>query len=459
MPDHSSAFFARKPWVFFVICFVVLLLATLTPLGTVTASNEVVFYDDFSHNLMKGDLRYMHNFGLDGLLPRYLNPGDELTGRSPFTSAKEVDAFLRSNDILPAGDYATYTSNITIQRYAYRLIDMLIPGAPANSYPLLEALQSVLFSASLAGVLTWMRRYAGNIATFLVLVALAFFSPIFIGFSSNLYWAGYTWFIPLLGSAYTLARKPKAKSAKGWHALCFWVAFATCLFKQLHYFEFVSSVMIGMLLPYICHLVTTLPASFAKWKTWLQTLFWPALGAVASFATAMLLKLGAMAVSAPAEATGANVLTTTLANILKRTGGQTAAQELAAQGYDISLIGTLKAMLKAPALTLRGRISVNFFTVCILLLVLTLALLAFYYVKKQYSKHVNALFCAAWVSLIAPVFWFVVFKLHVVDHIKIDLIAWYLPFIPLAYGAIAAFAVWLASTLFAKNTLPKEAAQ
>ncbi|MFV0352620.1 MAG: hypothetical protein ACK5JF_10010 [Oscillospiraceae bacterium] len=50
---------------------------------------------------------------------------------------------------------------------------------------------------------------------------------------------------------------------------------------------------------------------------------------------------------------------------------------------------------------------------------------------------------AAWVSSLAPVFWFVAARLHVADHLKIDLVVWYIPFAPLVFASIISLAVFI----------------
>lgn len=426
----------RGGLLFALVCFLVLCAVMLSGAANFLNSEEAYFYDDFSDNLMKGDVRFMREFGMQGPLPRYVGPGMEFSGREPFTGSGQVAQFLQGDESIPADEYAYYTSNLTIQRYFYVFVSLLWSGGISGLYAFLAVANTVLLAAALAGVLWWLRGIVGTAAATVVLLATAFLSPVLLNFSTNLYWTPYTWFVPLLGAAFVVARKAKAKTNAAWYRLAFFVALFTCLFKQLHCFEHVSGVMIAMMLPYICWLVQEVPLK--KWKTWLKTLLWPALGAVASFVLAMGAKAVVLAAAwYPEKQQGQSVWQLIVGNILQRTGGADYAAELAAQGYDVTLWGVLQAMFGADAIVLRTRFAVSFGVVVALLAVATVAALVWQARAKWQNKNVIAVFAAAWVAFVAPLFWFVVGRLHVVDHIKIDLVAWYIPFIPIAYAALA----------------------
>lgn len=440
---------------FALVGFVVLAVAMLSGAADFLNTDEARFYDDFSNNLMKGDIRYMREYGLDGPFPRYVGPGMEFSEHEPFTSSGQVAAFLESEESIPADEYAYYTSNLGIQRYFYWLVSLVWGGDIGGLYTALSVVNTLLLAAALAGVLCWLRGVTNTPAAVIVLGLLAFVSPLFLDFAPNLYWAPFTWFVPLLGAAYTVWRRPKMKSDAGWYRLLFVMSLLTCLYKQLFCFEFVSGVMIAMMLPYICWLIQNVPLK--QWKTWLKTLLWPAAGAVASFVVAMGVKATALALAwYPEKQQGESVLSLIVGNILQRTGGTETAAELAAKGYDVSLGGVLRAMFGADAIMVRSRLGVSFGLVVALLGAATVAALVWQVYHKWRDKKMTAVFAAAWVSFAAPLFWFVVGKLHVVDHIKIDLVTWYIPFIILAYGALTYLLVALAGAVYQRLAHKKE---
>lgn len=416
-----------------LFCFAVLLVCVATPLGNALNAPSAYFYDDFSDNLIKADIVYIRAYGLDGPFARYLQPGQEYSGGIQFVNAQQITEFLESGQVLPAEEFSYYTSNLCIQRYGYALL-ALLPLPPAVLFVVLKFINQLLFALALAGVLVWVKQYSNTATTLLVLAVLAFLSPILTNFSGHLYWAPYTWFVPLLGAAWVVANKAKAKTEKRWHKNLFFTAFATCLFKQLFCFEFVSGVMVAMILPVLGWLLQNV--RLKEFKRWVQTLFWPFLGAVASFVVAMGAKVVVLAL-APYPGKGEEgILAAIVNNILQRTGGVQYAQQLAAQGYNTSLGGVLHAMFSEGAVVLRSRLRIGFYAVLALLFFFTVVALLLRK-KMPGAKSMGSLFVLAWVSFIAPMFWFVVGKLHVVDHIRIDLVAWYIPFAIVAYAAMA----------------------
>ena len=434
-----------------MLCFSVLAFAMLTPLNNALNAPGAYFYDNFSDNLMKSDLVYTRAYGLDGPWVRYLGPDMEFSGREGFRNSAEVEVFTESGEIVPAQEFGVYDSNFCIQRYGYALVSLL-PLSPRGLYMLLAAINVLLLAATLTGILVWLRMQSDTFTMLAVLFVVAFLSPIFTNFAPHLYWVPYTWFLPMLGMAWAVECKGREMEGRRRYTLLFWVALATCLFRQAHAFEYISGVMIAMLLPVLCRLLREAP--LRQWRAWVKELLWPAAGALASFVLAMGGKVIAVLLTlAPGSAPGL-AWAAVLENILKSTGGAETEAHFAAQGYDVSLGGILRKMLEEGAIVLRSRFSLSFGMVIVLLAIGTAIALLYRADEKRRKKNIS-LFILAWISLFAPMFWFVAGRLHVVDHIKIDLVVWYLPFMPLACAALASLAGVPASLLWGRLSAKK----
>ncbi|MFV0352619.1 MAG: hypothetical protein ACK5JF_10005 [Oscillospiraceae bacterium] len=355
----------KKNIVFVLISIFVLLVAMLGQLPQMLNSQDAVFYDSTSDNLMKSDLHYMQQYGVDGPFARSIKVQTELSGHSAFPNAAELAAFLESGQPLPQSDYNWYISNLCVQRYFYHTISVFSPFSPSVNYDLLKGVNVILFALVLTGVLLWIKRYAGFITAYILVFVLALLSPIFTGFSSNLYWMPYIWFVPMLGSAFVVWIKKKFANIKKWYLLAFVVSFVTCLFYQLHYFEYMSSAMIAMVLPYIA---SAIEDGNKKIVGIVKAVILPSIGACLSFVVAMGGKVALMMMTSyPDKINGVSPLQSILYTIGARTGNDAFANDMLAPGAETSLLSILKEMFKAQPINVSNLLSVSFLMVVLVL--------------------------------------------------------------------------------------------
>lgn len=452
------AFFKKRgSLLLFFIFFLFLIFCFLTPMWNVFNLGEgYAFYDAASYNLSASDIEYMRTYGLSGGIVRYYRIGDVTPDGQTLENTRQVLAYIQQGEGMPQQGYHYYTSNLCIQRYFYALAGLLPLSTPAL-LKLLEVFSAAALAAVLAGLLLWVRQAANTGTAAVLALILGLLSPILANFAKNLYWLPYTWFLPMLGAAFMAGKWQNSLSggtpSKKWRLLAFIAAFTTCLFKQLHCFEFISCVMVAMMIPYICALMRARPRGSAR--QWAHTLLAPVSGALCSFAAAVGIKLAVLASSQFVSElqAGTSPWQELTLNILKRTNGQTGEAALAAEGYSTGLLSVINQMLKKSPLVMRGVFNISFYAVIAVLFCITAYVFFLHKKRGQSAAKLNALLTGAWLGLLGPFSWFILARLHVVDHIMIDGAVWYIPFAPLAFAAIIYFiSLCLSGFASAKNT-------
>ncbi len=399
----------------FAALFVLLFLSAR--FGLTSKTNYTM--DTFSNELVISDM--LHD---------KLYPGAEKGNWMQFVGALHTEScpdgyvteVFESNGSLPEDAFVEYCSQLGLHSKVYSLLAQALPISPRRLIQLLYSLNALLYAAALTGVLWWLSRAASLPAAVAVGLQCALLSPSLQGYGMNLYWAGWSLFLPM--AAMALLTQSKAFVGKRSRLWCFAVAFGACLLKLYVYNEFVSTVMVAMMIPW-CYARF---ASRAPLRQMLAEVWFPVLGALAAFAIAC-----GMRVVHIHGVTGdwAEAWQVFMERISVRVGGAvteitTGSALTAAQA---SVWQTVWLMLTNPLLWLGG--------VPITALGLSLAFSAFAaaglatlrHLPKEAASRLRALLGAAALSVLAPLSWFVLAKPHTYVHSTQCSALWYLPYL------------------------------
>ncbi len=312
---------------------------------------------------------------------------------------------------LENGEYYSYFRQVGFQGMYASLIQR-ITGADLNhSIAYTRAFHSLALALLLAGFLFWVWRefsFSHAAASFVFLV----YSPWLTVSARNLYWATWLMFLPFI--LFLLILHFGEKTGKYAHILSFFTALFTIFLKCACGYEFVSSILIAMVLPFIYY------AFKNKWgmKKFIRRAFWAGLGGVCGFFTALCLNLYQCFRMLNDFSYSLRLMAE---NISKRTGFFSIEQtdKIIRESLDANALLILNTYL-----TQKEPVLFNFTMSDILILFLIALIGALAFDVKRASK---ALYIISAVSLCAPLSWFVLAKGHSYIHTHINYILWSVP--------------------------------
>lgn len=276
----------------------------------------------------------------------------------------------------------------------------------------MAALTAGLFS--LATALTW-RRFGALAAV--VLLAGTLLSPWVTMYARNLWWCLWAMYLPMLGAAWCVRRSPSHRvvAAVGVVGMAVKVGFTG--------FEFVSTVFIAGLIPFVYALAARLSRA--------------SLRSAAIYASAMAavgaLGLGVLTVQNASQSgswsTGLTHIWTVLGN---RTHGDPLTHEAV---YQAALSSTVWRAV-SPYLfdlgpySLSGSVYRSYSAWCAVAAVTTVV--ALWAARGRGTSELRGLAAATLCAFLASMSWFILFKGHAFIHVHMDAIAWHLAFVPVS---------------------------
>lgn len=311
----------------------------------------------------------------------------------------------------------SYESQYGLQGKIYYYIARNSPTDPA---PFLRNTCCLLLAAVLVAI-CWAaaRKYNWLLGLCFYLVFLL--SPWVVCFARNMYWVAFTWFIPMLFGLLC------PKNGKRW--IFYGLTFAAVLVKCLCGYEYVSTILIGLILFPLADLLAEKRPADRKIR-WQNVLF---LGgaAVLGFMTAILIH---------ARVAGDGDLSLGLLEVMKvaykRTylpSGAAEYAEIHRKSHDVSLLGTVVSYFKFPTQVIAG-IDGNLF----LLFGLAPVFIFLWQIRsgQEVDRRIVLLLV---VSLAAPLSWHVLAKAHSVVHHHMNYVLWYFGFVQICLYVIVSF--------------------
>lgn len=315
-----------------------------------------------------------------------------------------------SGEVYPAVSISPYVSQYGLQGRVFVFLSRFI--GVENMHLLCCLALALVFSA-----ITFLiaQRYGPLLAGVFYLTFLL--APKVTNFARNLYWVEFTWFIPMAVGLFFLWKKENA----GCRLLSYAAAFAALFIKSLCGYEYLSTIMVALVMFPLAELAVTLSG---RQKKEAARLFW------GTFALGIMALLGfAAALLIHAWYRGGGDLWTGVINIyrqdvLRRTVGSLslglggAAQASA----NVSAWQVLCMYFHVPQQLVTG-IDGNLFP-----FVCTVPLLIF--CLDYRAKRLELLpLCLYLLSFFAAVSWFVLAKDHSYVHVTLNLVLWYFGYV------------------------------
>jgi hypothetical protein len=351
-----------------------------------------------------------------------------LTTWDPDSPALKMDVQQVYLDHGKFESYFPYTSNSALQGVFFGLFDDMFGLRPKLNLNLFHGAESVL-SASMFGLLIyWVIHELGWTAGLFTLVFVAFSEWITL-FAGNIYWNLWAFYLPLIAVSFYLMITSAGESynLRTMSAILVITILIKCLFTG---FEYITTALIMPLVPFIFYavrdswgwpklfvrLIKSSLSLLAGVVIGLLTLTWQIMQIKGSFREAVATILDALG---------------------KRTYGDPTQYSVEAESLRAHLGPVLmqyihgRAILLTQILHIKGfAVEVNYLTLFILFMTFTGVLIVL--MKPQVGSGTSttalALILTTWISALAPLSWFILFKAHSFVHTQMNFIIWQMPF-------------------------------
>jgi hypothetical protein len=353
-------------------------------------------------------------------------------GKNAFTYQYEI----YYNDI-PIKRYLPYESNSAIQGVVLSVLDRFLGFPPATRLKIYRLIAAIVSACVLSSFLLWVLDVFGLVSALLSLLLMAL-SPWLTIAGGHLYWIFGTIYLPFLVPLVLLHREywGRRLSTRTWFIGVALAIFLKCLITG---YEFISATLVMMTMPVFF---------YALWHRWSPRLFVQRLvtaslsGLVGTIACALVLTTQIAKVEGSMQKGWEHIEE----RLLLRTyppgevsGQQTIPQRIS-DTNDVPLTTVIETYLQADALSApmgNGHYSLSFG----ILLLGFAGISAVVFVTSR-NPALIALATTTWISIMAPLSWFIIFKSHSVLHPFLDPLVWYMPMFLMMFTFVSSLKQW-----------------
>ena len=324
--------------------------------------------------------------------------------------------------------YSPYTSNPGIQGVFFGIFDQITDFPPSLNLRLFHGAMSLLTAFVLGLFIYWVFNELGWSAGLLTLGFIAF-SEWMTLFGGNMYWNLWAFYLPLAVSSIYLMNNPSSENHKpsAFNTILAIAMFIKCLFTG---FEYITTSLIMPLSPFVFYAVR----DSWGWTKFLVRSFKASLGLLGGvIAGLLILTWQIMQVK-----TGFQEAVVTILNALgKRSLGDPSQYIFEADSLNSDLLPVLVKYINGRAVLLSqilhlGNISMEISYHALFLAFLSLTMLLLVIMRSNIHPttlaNSSALIVITWISAIAPLSWFILFKAHSFVHTQMNYIVWQMPF-------------------------------
>jgi len=328
-----------------------------------------------------------------------------------------------------------YKSQSGGQAFVLGLLDKVMPGTGSFKIKIYYRLMALLTALATVLIILWFYKEFGILTGWLLVFCFALFNYPTL-YAKNLWWVPWAFYIPFLLILYTL-RKEDRSNGKLSYRLLFLLSFLGMFIKIfLNGFEFITTTVVMVAIPLFYYAVKN------RWG--LTKLFYRLVAIGGGVALSIIISF--VLLSLQFVLAGDNFIDGLLHiynSFIARTHGTGAytnwlVEESAnAPIYEVAIYYFLHPpIFDFSAMGLNLVIKIKYF----LGLVLGISILWFILDRKlkctERLRKINALNVTLWISLLAPLSWFVIFKGHSYVHKQHDPIVWFMPFMFYAIGML-----------------------
>lgn len=318
-------------------------------------------------------------------------------------------------------DFSPYLSQYGLQgkvfRYAARIF------APGDPVPALHFLCSLFTAMTFMALVILLRRRYNTLFAGCFYVTF-WLSPWVVNFARNLYWVEFTWFLPMLVGLICAIKI----DSKKYRIISYVAAFVTIAIKSLCGYEYITTVMMGMLLFLGMDLVVAwVQKDKEKAKRIFGTAVIMGLLALAGFFTAILIHGAIRGDGSLLQ----GIQAIWEKDVMRRTLGGNAANfdAVYAESLNASIPQVLKMYFNFSTVLIAGIPGSIFPYFC-----LTVVIIFIWNIRAKKMEYADL--AGFVIALLTSISWFALAKAHSFIHTHMNFVLWYFGFIQIGFYVI-----------------------
>jgi len=351
--------------------------------------------------------------------------------------------------------YSPYTSHPGLQGVIFSLFELATNFSPSLNLRLFHGAISLLSAFVLGLFIYWIFKELGAAAGSLTLMFIAL-SEWMTLFSGNIFWNIWAFYLPLVISSLYLMNNSSPENYKHtmFSIMLVIAMYIKCLFTG---FEYITTALVMSLMPFVFYAVRD------SWKC--SRFLMRSLHASLSLLTGVVAGLLTLIWQIIQVKEGFREAVTTILDAFgKRSIGDPTQYVSEADSLKAGLFPVLIQYINGRAILLRQIIPIKDFSIEIsysalfLLFASLTVLLATYIMRSNIFSATrassSAIIITTWISVLAPLSWFIIFKAHSYVHTQMNFIIWQMPFT--LYGfALCGYTIGLFIDLVSIKKLPR----
>jgi len=316
----------------------------------------------------------------------------------------------------------------------FSILDKIVPLTPNEKLHLFHMLTSLFSAFSLTAIILWFYWEFGLLAGLFVLASVVL-SQWLVVFGRNLWWSMWAFYLPMVAVMHYLRDNrahTKSLSIK-FGRLVFITVFIKCLFNG---YEYITTTLIMMIVPLVYYSILY-KLSFYKFR---RNLFAAALSTCLAILLSLFILCFQISSVTGSLLNGVDHIVSAL-NVrtyadpsrfhlnykpsLESNTATVIVKYLTGTFFDLNnIVPTSKLFVSSFIFKIRYLYLISLF----LLMSVFLFFRRNRCVSEKEKQSNLALIFAAWVSILAPLSWFIIFKSHSYIHVHINYIVWQMPF-------------------------------
>jgi hypothetical protein len=358
--------------------------------------------------------------------------------------------------------YFLYLSQIGAQGMMFSLLDRLIPLSPETKLTLFYMLTSLLSTTALTLIILWLYYELGFSAAIFAACAVILSQSLTV-FGGDLWWSMWAFYLPIIAVMYFFRNKQTLSDNHfiPFGILCCIAVFVKCLING---YEFITTTLVMMVIPFVYYSI--------KDRLHIRLFLKGALMAILGSCLAISLSLMILSFQVAAvKGSLQNGFEHIVYSFGKRTHGdaQHYPDETTAS-LEASTIRGLYTYLTASFCDFNNHVTpsnkfishvlfkIRYYYLIVVFLAMSIVIIYHERAKSPtlQRQKIIAFLCATWVSILAPLSWFVIFKAHSFIHRPMNYILWQMPFTLFGFAVcgVALRSMWGKSTRY--NSQPAE---
>lgn len=408
--------------IFFILSTLALFLGFYRNQWRVVLPGKFREFQKDSQSLVMGRLvmtRQQGLFAYGGLLGR-----GNVSGYSDEIDNLQYDYYLKYQDF---STYNPYFSQSGGQGIFFGILDSISPLAAIENLRMYRIIASLALALTLAVFLDWLYMEIGLGAAALTLFSMII-SPWLTMFGRNLFYFTAFFYLPMV--ALTLLMHHASGSDRQTNIKTVMVVFAGVFLKCfMNGYDFILPSLGMLIVPFLYYAIKN------RWGAgvFLQKGAMIGLSAAAAVVVALGIQVAQIASVRGSAAEGVSYI---IGTFNRRTLGNSPAYLESNSKFDVSASEIIGIYLRGDQ-AVWWNTGITFADLILFFAVMTLAYAGLsrrFKPAAQEMQKVRALATTTWLSILVPIFWYVIFREQSYVHTHTNFLSWYMPYVPLGFA-------------------------